>query len=68
MNSFLKGVASIFDLAGSLDNLPDWNFPMSDAEALASDWQAIGGDFRKVLEGSKDVDATAGDSAGEPRR
>lgn len=44
--SFLTGLASIFDFAGALQRprrIPSG--PDADARALASDWQAVGGDL-----------------------
>lgn len=54
-SAILLGVASIFDFTGRLG--PKYN-PIQDpqaedAEALASDWQAIGDDLRKVISGPR---------------
>ncbi len=43
--SFLTGIASIFDFAGNLHRYEYESGPDADARALASDWQAIGGDL-----------------------
>jgi hypothetical protein len=48
--SFLKGAASVIDIGGiihpSLESLPQ----QSDAESLASDWQAIGSDLYAAID------------------
>lgn len=45
--SFLEGLARALDLGGSLWNLDEE--PVSDADALASDWQAVGNDMYWAL-------------------
>jgi len=53
-SSFLIGAGSVFSVAGNYyssrfrSSLGD---PDADAKALASDWEAIGNDFRKVMSG-----------------
>jgi len=56
MNAFLRGMASLFDFAGVLNERPHRR-PLTpeegaeaDARAIASDWEAIGGDFRRAIE------------------
>jgi hypothetical protein len=54
MASFWRGFLSAFDLLGSLFR-PTWSLrarairAMPDAQALASDWRAIGRDFSAVM-------------------
>ena len=44
--SFLTGLASIFDFAGALQRPRRIaSGPDADARAMASDWQAVGGDL-----------------------
>lgn len=51
-SSFLIGMGSVLNIAGSYsrfrDSLKD---PDADAKALASDWEAIGNDFRAAMNG-----------------
>ena len=47
IHHFFMGMAHIFDFAGVL--LPKLLTPKDDAEALRSDWEAIGQDFRNVI-------------------
>lgn len=49
MKTWLLGIASILDFAGALrDPRVDDILSRSDAEALASDWQAVGDDMRRA--------------------
>lgn len=47
---FLRGAALIFDFSGSLSrrNLSTVRYP-SDADRLAADWHAVGGDLRRAM-------------------
>ena len=47
IHHFFLGMAHIFDFAGVLH--PKSTTTKSDAEALRSDWEAIGQDFRSVI-------------------
>ena len=47
IHHFFMGMAHIFDFAGVLR--PEKPTPKDDAEALRSDWEAIGQDFRSVI-------------------
>ncbi len=42
---FLEGAASVFDLFGVLPSEADRILARSDAEAIASDWRAVGLDL-----------------------
>lgn len=47
-HAILMGIASLFDTAGALhDPIYDPDIPgeLQDADALASDWEAVGGDM-----------------------
>jgi hypothetical protein len=47
MNAFLRGIASIFDFSGSLHRQrADEILSVSDHDAIASDWRAVGDDLR----------------------
>lgn len=46
--AFLKGAASIFDLAGTLG--PSVDLPKTDEEAFRRDWEALGRDHDAVLQ------------------
>jgi hypothetical protein len=49
-NSFLRGFRSAFDITGrTLVAVPDLSGIEQDREALAGDWKAIEGDFRRAL-------------------
>lgn len=50
-SAILLGVASIFDFTGRLgpQYRPIQDPQAEDAEALASDWQAIGDDLRRAM-------------------
>lgn len=50
-SAILLGLASIFDFTGRLGPQckPIQDPQAEDAEALASDWQAIGDDLRRVM-------------------
>lgn len=51
MTGFWSGVASILDLFGVLrDPKIDEILSRSDAEAIASDWEAVGQDLRNAAE------------------
>ena len=54
-SAILLGVASIFDFTGRLGPKysPIQDPQAEDAEALASDWQAIGDDMRRVMSDSR---------------
>jgi hypothetical protein len=71
MNAFLKGVASIgegmsriFDFHGNLTNSYRTSYPyQSDADAIRSDWKAVGNDMRSAMRASGiDINAFEGDS------
>ena len=49
--SFLEGMAHIFDFGGTLNAYNDRRFtgPDADAEAIRSDWAAIGQDMRAAI-------------------
>lgn len=52
--SFLEGLARLSDPAGLLNRYNRSETPKkADAKAIASDWIAIGNDFRKVLSDQK---------------
>jgi len=42
---FLRGAASVFDIFGALPTEADRILARSDAEAVASDWRAVGLDL-----------------------
>ena len=46
---FLRGAASVFDLFGVLPSEADRILARSDAEALASDWRAVGMDLYHAM-------------------
>jgi hypothetical protein len=48
---FLHGMGSVMDLAGTAQSLPRRALSGMEADrrAMASDWKAVGGDFRSVL-------------------
>lgn len=50
MEDFLRGVASIFDIAGWFSRPPK---PADDRTALAIDWQAVANDLAKALEATE---------------
>jgi len=53
---FLYGAASVLDLSGSMGNAQvNEILRKSDAEALRSDWEAVGQDMWKAIEQSEDV-------------
>ncbi len=48
--SFLTGFGSVLNIAGHSSRFrASLRDPDADAKALASDWEAIGNDFRKVM-------------------
>lgn len=48
--SFLEGVARIFDFGGTLNEYNGlFTGPEADAEAIRSDWAAIGHDMRAAI-------------------
>jgi len=51
LRSFLKGVSSVFDLSGqTFIEIPDLKTGFErDREAIAKDWQRIGGDMRLAV-------------------
>jgi hypothetical protein len=52
--SFLEGLARLSDPAGLLNRYNKSATPQkADAKAIASDWIAVGNDFRKVLNDQK---------------
>jgi len=58
LKSFLQGMAHTLDLGSTLsshniDNRPWWE---KDAEALHSDWEAIGNDIRTVFQKYQEKD------------
>lgn len=54
LDSFLRGIARIFDVFGTLSDKPDWmdeEDPWeADRKALESDWKAVGDDMRRAME------------------
>lgn len=57
--SLLEGVASIFDFAGVFASRSrDENHLQPDAEAIASDWQAVGDDLWAAIGASPPVPHT----------
>jgi hypothetical protein len=49
-NSFWSGVGSIFNISGQFyDAEIERILNQSDADALKSDWDAVGKDFKKIL-------------------
>ena len=52
MNSFLEGIARIFDISGSLNHY-DFN-EKTDAEAIYSDWAAVGEAIKDSIEKTND--------------
>lgn len=71
MPSWLSGVASIFDLGGTLN---EYNFASDPAEAdylaIASDWAAIGADLQAAIDSYKvqEVTDNGKESTKEKRR
>lgn len=47
MKDFLRGFGSILNLSPSTKTYEEKH--ASDTEAIASDWKAVGDDFRKVM-------------------
>lgn len=53
IKAFFKGMGSVLNLSGNYYYAEHQRIlNRTDAEALASDWEAIGRDFRKVMPGS----------------
>lgn len=46
MKDFLKGLASIFNIAGEPNDI---KFIKNDADAIAADWEAVGQDLKSIL-------------------
>jgi len=50
IKAFIRGWSSLFDLTGAFVSLPETlNGPARDAQALRSDWQAVGQDIRQGM-------------------
>jgi len=61
LDSFIRGAASILDLFGVLSETPEF-LEVSDADAIRSDWEAIGMDIQTA------IDAVAGSREGTCKR
>ena len=60
LKSFLLGVATLFDLAGVLTAAPVRRDPIEvDAQAIRSDWLAVGDDMRVAFAWAADVQGKA---------
>lgn len=46
LKNFLKGMGSVLEI---FQSAPSYKYPKSDAEAIKSDWEAVGKDFQKFI-------------------
>ena len=53
LQSFLRGFGSVLDVSGSSFRPAEKQSRMTDKQALRSDWDAIGGDFRKAMKANR---------------
>jgi len=55
IGSYRMGVASVFDLSGSMDNIIYSESPTyADSKAIASDWYVTGHDLEEAIEKSSE--------------